>query len=714
MITVALLAAAWISDGKPVLQGAAAYGDDPAPVMRRAFEVAAPGEAELAIASLGYYVVEVNGTRLSATSLMPLWTVVDRTIHEDAYPVGHLLRPGANEVRVTLGNGWRNPLPMLMFGRFNFREHLGCGRPSFRLSVRGADGKALVESDASWEFAETGILRNNVYLGSTVDARVKPASWRPVAVVQEPAGEVVRRTAPAIRPRDRSVAGAGRMLPRAWYDFWSERRQIVDFGRNGSGVPTFSLGKGRRGQRIEFRYGELLNPDGTLNPNTAVFGQLKWGGGGEGAPAVAQPVDVYVRSGDGDEAFTPPFTFHAFRYAEITGLDEPLPAGAATSEVHCSDLVSLVEFECSNPDLNRLHEVCRRTFVSNLVGVQSDCPGRERLGYGGDIVATADTLALNFDMRGFYLKTLRDFADERARHGGWYPETAPYVGIADRGFGGASGSISWTLAVPVMADVLLRHYGDRRGLEYFGDMIDYVRMVDAKCPDGIVPTCIGDHETLDRNDESNSDTATACYHEFVRLVEKFASVLGKDAERREMSKLREKVFAAFNAKFVKDGRVGRGTQGAQAIALDFGLIPPGQTAAAEKILLDDIASRGCALTTGIFGTRALLRHLSRSGHLDVAARLVLRREFPGWLHMLDRGATTLWETWKEDTLIFSHDHPMFGSVDGWMIETVLGVRIGEGGRVEIDPKPVPGVEWARGSFRMPDGSVRRIEWGSPR
>ena len=181
-----------------------------------------------------------------------------------------------------------------------------------------------------------------------------------------------------------------------------------------------------------------------------------------------------------------------------------------------------------------------------------------------------------------------------------------------------------------------------------------------------------------------------------------------------MSKLREKVFAAFNAKFVKDGRVGRGTQGAQAIALDFGLIPPGQTAAAEKILLDDIASRGCALTTGIFGTRALLRHLSRSGHLDVAARLVLRREFPGWLHMLDRGATTLWETWKEETLIFSHDHPMFGSVDGWMIETVLGVRIGEGGRVEIDPKPVPGVEWARGSFRMPDGSVRRIEWGSPR
>ena len=119
-----LLAAAWISDGRPVLDGPAAYGDDPAPVFSRTFAVDAPDGAELKIAALGYYDVEVNGAKLSRTTLMPLWTVADRTILEDAYPVGVLLRPGANTVRVTLGNGWYNPLPMKMFGRWNFRDYI--------------------------------------------------------------------------------------------------------------------------------------------------------------------------------------------------------------------------------------------------------------------------------------------------------------------------------------------------------------------------------------------------------------------------------------------------------------------------------------------------------------------------------------------------------------------------------------------------------------
>lgn len=706
----ALLAAAWISDGKPVLDAPAAYGDDPAPVFRKVFAVETPDDARLEIAALGYYDVRINGQAVVPSTLMPLWTVAARTVHEDAYPVGRLLRRGENEICVTLGNGWWNPLPMKMFGRWNFRDYIATGRPMFCLTVRGGDGAALVESGADWDCAETPILRNNVYLGTTVDARVKPSVWTGATVVPAPKAEIVRRTAPAIAPRDRSVAAEGRLLPKPWYDFWSPTRQIIDFGRNGSGVPTFRLGKGPRGQRIVFRYGELLYPDGTLNPRTAVFGQLKWGQGGPGCPYQAEPVDVYVRSGESDETFTPPFTFHAFRYAEISGLDEPLPAGAATSEIHCSDLVSLVDFSCSRRDLNELHTVIRRTCLSNLVGVQSDCPGRERLGYGGDIAAMADTLALNFDMREFYLKTLRDFADDRAEHGGWYTETSPFVGIADRGFGGDSGSISWTVAVPVMIDVLYRHYGDRRGLVYFDDLVDYLRKVDALCPDGLVPHCIGDHETLDRNLKDNGDTATIYYHEFVRLTERFAGLLGRDAERTWLAALRAKIFAAFNAKYVKDGRVGNGVQGAQALALEFGLIPSGQIAAADRILLDDIEAHGGALTTGIFGTRALLLYLTRTGRADLAARLVTRTEYPGWLYMLSQGATTLWESWKGGDNVPSLNHPMFGSVDGWMIRTLLGVTVGDNGEITFEPKPVAGVTWAKGSFRMPDGTVRRIDW----
>lgn len=712
-LVLGLEAVDWISDGKPVLEGPAAYGDDPAPVFSRTFTVDAPENAELAIACLGYYDVEINGRKLQASTLMPLWTVADRTIHEDAYPVGSLLYRGENTIRVTLGNGWYNPLPMTMFGRWNFRDYIATGRPKFRLTVRSADGVKLVGTDAAWQVAPTGILRNNVYLGTTVDARIGDAAreerWQ-AKVEPDPPGEVVRRMAPAIAPRDTAVAGEGRMLPKPWYDFWSDDRQIVDFGRNGSGVPTFNLGKGRRGEKIVIRYGESLHADGTLNTMSSVFGQVKWGNGAPGAPKVAEAVDTYIRSGEGEEMFTPPFTYHAFRYAEITGLKEPLPAGAATAEVHCSDLVSLVDFECSRADFNELHKVCRRTFLSNLVGVQSDCPGRERLGYGGDIAAMAETMALNFDMREFYLKTLRDFADDRAKHDGWYTETSPFIGIADRGFGGDSGSIAWTVAVPVMIDVLYRHYGDRRGLVYFDDLVDYLRKVDAKCPSGIVPQCIGDHETLDRNRKDNADTATIYYHEFVRLTERFAGLLGRDAEKAELARLREKIHAAFNTTFVKDGRVGKGTQGAQVLALEFGLIPQEQVAAAEKILFDDLEAHDGALTTGIFGTRALLVYLTRTGRADVASRIVTRKAFPGWLHMLDNGATTLWESWKYEPDFHSLDHPMFGSVDGWLLTTLLGITVGDNGEVTINPQPVAGVTWVKGSVRLPSGEIRKVEW----
>ena len=119
---ITLMAALWISDGKSVLEGAAAYGDDPAPVFSRTFSLGAQKVKELKISALGYYDIEINGRRLTKTTLMPLWTVVDRTIHEDFYPVGDFLRSGDNTIRVTLGNGWYNPLPMKMFSRFNFRD----------------------------------------------------------------------------------------------------------------------------------------------------------------------------------------------------------------------------------------------------------------------------------------------------------------------------------------------------------------------------------------------------------------------------------------------------------------------------------------------------------------------------------------------------------------------------------------------------------------
>ena len=656
-----LAAQPWIGDGRPEPAGAAWYGDRPAPLFRAGF-VLPPGRrtATLSLAAAGYYDLSVNGRQTSATSLMPLWSPVAQTIYADAYRLDTCLRPApeTNWVTVTLGNGFYNLPPLRFWGRKErlFRDALTSGTPVFKAVVDGVPPLA-------WHWRETRILRNCVYLGTHLDAsRPEPSVWRPAAETAGPFGRLVARTAPPVACYG-TLPGVARWLKKG-------ETQVVDFGVNGTGVPKFRIRRAVSGQRVEFLYGERLNADGSVNVLTQTAGQIKRPGmGGEGAPDVAAQRDVYVCSGtEADETFKPPFAWHVCRYVEVRGLDRLLKPGDAELLLVSSAVAEAVpgaSFVSGNPDLDRLHAICRRTFRDNLMGVQSDCPGRERLGYGGDIVSTCEAYMLNWDMRAFYLKTLQDFADEAADDG-WITETAPYVGIAVKGEGGRSGPISWSLAVPELIDGLLRHYNETKALDFYPVCTRYVRQLAAKHPDGLIPQCIGDHEALER--APDGVTATAHWHRFVALTAGFAKRLGRADEAAELEALAAKVKAAFAAKYVKDGVVANGTQSAQSIGLYLGLVPQDQVAAAERRLVAAIEEKGYGPTTGIFSTRYMLMYLSEHGRVDVARKIVLHTGFPGWLHMLERGATTLWETWKESDNVYSNCHPMFGSVDEWILK----------------------------------------------
>lgn len=688
--------APWIGDGQPERSGADWYDEDPAPEFVAEFvlpEGVTETKVHFACAGFGFFSIR-------SAHMFPddaLWSVYDKTIYSTttralkATPVlnagtsmeGFELEcfPATNRVHVWLGNGFYNLPPLRFWGSKCFREALAHGRPCFKLSIDGVD-KPL-----EWKWRETSVVRNSVYLGVEVDAARYAAAvrgfmaerretWKPAATVKGPKGKIVEW--PQDNPRMGTFDihhGESKWLKEGGV-------QVVDFGVNAAGVPSFTFRDEPRSNRIEIIYGERLNADGTVNPLTQTAGQIKSPGmGGPGAPGLACQRDVYICRGpltlppmtatSADpraETFRPQFTWHVFRYAEIRGarhlvtharrdVRSMLPSCFAPHEAK--------DFKTDNPDLAAIHEVCRRTFQANMIGgVQSDCPGRERLGYGGDIVATYEAYMMSWDMREIYLKILRDFADE-AEDDGWITETAPYVGIADRGFGGRSGPISWSLAVPELMDGILRHYDDKRAFEFYPVCARYVRLVDGKCPDGLVPTCIGDHEALER--APDGCTATAHWHRFVELTAKFAKMLGRTDDEKVFTALAEKIRAAFVANYVKDGIVANGTQSAQAIGLYLGLVPADQVAAAEKRLVEAVEENGCGPTTGIFSTRYMLMYLSEHGRVDLARKIVLHKGFPGWLHMIDNGATTLWETWKESDNVYSNCHPMFGSVDEWIV-----------------------------------------------
>ncbi|MBQ8112918.1 MAG: family 78 glycoside hydrolase catalytic domain [Kiritimatiellae bacterium] len=656
----------WIGDGLPDRNGADWYEEDPAPEFRATFALPeGVREAKVHFACAGFGWFSVDGKAMMCTDgLDTLWTPYDKTVYSKLL-IMVKPGPGPHEIAVRLGNGFYNLPPLRFWGSKCFRTALAHGRPCFKMAMT-IDG---VERPLEWKWRKTNVVRNSVYLGTEVDAtRAADAEWKPAAEVAGPKG--------TIRPWPGGVGrfGMGTFgVDRGKAKWLREGEvQVVDFGANASGVPEFLFRGEARGSRVEIVYGERLNADGSVNVLTQAAGQIKRGNGGPGAPRVACQRDVYICGGAACERFNPPFTWHIFRYAEIRGAKHLL--GETDSLRDVRSMLSLDErakasaakaFKTENKDLAAIHEMCRRTFQANLIGgVQSDCPGRERLGYGGDIVSTYEAMMLNWDVRALYLKILQDFADEAADDG-WITETAPYVGIADRGFGGRAGPVSWALAVPELIDGLLRHYNETKALDYYPVCARYVRLVAAKCPDGLVPNCIGDHEALER--APNGCTATAHWHRFVELTAKFAKMLGRTDDEKEFMALAEKIKAAFVAKYVKDGIVANGTQSAQAIGLYLGLVPAEQVAAAERQLVKAIEEKGYGPTTGIFSTRYMLMYLSEHGRVDVARKIVLHKGFPGWLHMLERGATTLWETWKESDNIYSNCHPMFGSVDEWIL-----------------------------------------------
>lgn len=714
-------AISWISDDKPLPKDDAAfYQDAPAPLFRRAFTIPAGKKvdtAELEIAALGMYDVYLNGKRLGETSLMPLWTPVAHRILSDTYPVADLLRPGENVLAVELGNGWYNPLPLRMWGHLNLRAHLCVGKPCFkaRLSFAfdGDDAWRELVTDGEWKTAEGPLLRNNLYLGTVYDAQREipgwrdpgfdDAAWRTVATEKGAPGDIVPRQAPALRA-SAPLAGTSR-----WF---TNAVQVVDFGINGAGIPVFHFGKGKPGEKITIRYGELLHPDGSVNPLTQTVGQIKKPGrGGPGAPSLAEPLDIYIRRGDGAESYTPKFTWHAFRYAQVEGLDALLTPQQAVRYAISSDVRNVSSFECSNPALNRLHAVCRQTFLSNLVGVQSDCPGRERFGYGADIAATAEAFILNFDMRTFYLKTLQDFADEAASKDGWLTETAPFVGIGDKAYGNRAGPIGWSVGFPVLMEALLRYYGDAEALRFYPVCARYVRLLQAKFPDHKIPHCIGDHLAVEK--APTDLTGTANYYQFVKLTASLARKAGYADDAGSFEVLADDIRTTFLKRYTKGGKVGKGIQGEQAYGLYLGLLPESCRPDAVALLVQDIRKHGRALTTGLIATKYMLETLAREGENESAGDIVLHRGYPGWMYMLDNGATTLWENWKKSEDTYSNNHPMLGSVDEWLMKHLLGLDLADDAvgadKFVIRPQPVKGVTWARGHYDTPHGRVS-LQW----
>jgi alpha-L-rhamnosidase len=399
---------------------------------------------------------------------------------------------------------------------------------------------------------------------------------------------------------------------------------------------------------------------------------------------------------------------------EVTGFPGKPSLNALEGLRLNSDLASVGSFECSNPMFNRIQQMVLWTQLSNVFSVQSDCPHREKFGYGGDIVATSEMAMLNFDMSRFYAKAVADLRNAVRSNGG-FTETAPFVGIADEGLGGGSGPIGWGTAHPLLLGQLYHYYGDRRILEENYDVLKrWIALLQSRADNGILDNGISDHESL--VPKPRALTGTGFYFLNMTLFERIARTLGHDADARQATEQSKLIREAFGKRFLQTGtgRYNTGTQACQAFALYLGLVPPEEQTRALNVLLRDIQeTHNGHLSTGIFGTKFLLHALADQGRADVAYDVVNQRTFPGWGYMLERGATTLWEHWEFSDNTFSHNHPMFGSVSEWFYKALGGIQPAPDAvgfdRIVIRPHPIGDLKWVKADYESVRGKISS-EW----
>lgn len=679
------------------------YGENPTPIFRKEFTVKKNiRSAILYITSAGYYHASLNGERIGENYLDPAWTNFEKRIYYAEYDLSDVLSQGKNCLGITLGNGFYNLLPMTFWGRRNIRNVVPTGNPVFiaRLKLEYSDGQMEeLTSNHSWKYAYGPIKKNNVYLGEVYDARDEVIGWETIgfddsqwlaAVENDGPGGMLHATFfPPIQHTDSKIPISITSVKNGNY--------VVDMGVNFTGNYRIHL-KGEPGDTITFRFGERIYDNGELNPMTTVAGQIKHADGGPGAPAIAWQTDSYIFGNKTDVWYRPEFTFHTYRYMEIAGLDEkPKIADIDGISLH-TNVEHNSSFSSSSELINSIQNATERTFLANLISVQSDCPAREKFGYGGDLNATCEAFIYNYDMQDFYRKTIYDWVD--AMNDSVFIDTAPFVGIQYCG-------ISWESAFLTTQYSLFLYYNDTAIIKELYQMdLEWMEKAARIHPNGIVEAGLSDHESL--VPVPVELTGTGHYLQCARIMKKFASYMGDIEHERQFEILANKLSKIMLDKFWRAPIANPiSKQTLFSTLLYHNIIPEKEIDMAVDSLLASLSTEQSGhFNTGIFGTKYMLETLSKTGNTKAVYDIVVSTTYPGWGHMIDRGATTLWETWKESDNTYSNCHPMFGSVSEWFYRWLGGIR----------PNPdYPGFEKFMINPSLPEGlSHVSVSYNSPK
>ncbi|MDC4233428.1 glycoside hydrolase family 78 protein [Actinomyces sp. B33] len=698
--------------------------EGPAAILRTEFTLPfTPVRARLYLSALGLVHARINGADTSDALLTPGWTEYDDRILIDAIDATDLVHEGRNAISLTVGDGWYR-------GRMGFagRTEIYGDRSGAiaRLEILGEAGQALtVATDDSWVGGFGPIRAASIYDGTTIDLRLDAGDpslpgfdtdgWLPVDILDCDHRVFHPRAVPPVR-----VIGGFDM--NALSDRIEDAADgvVLDAGQNISGWVRLTV-EGEAGTEVVVRHAEVLDPDGSLH--TASLRS-------------ARATDRYILGESGRIELEPVFTFHGFRYADVTG---PVRIVSARAIAISTDLPRRATFSSSHNALDRFHENVVWSQLDNFVSIPTDCPQRdERLGWTGDAQAFAATANTLFDAEAFWASWLRDL--ELAQNdNGAVASLVPNIIAGDARMGGrpiddmgragwadAATIVPWSTYASVGSPEILRSQLDsmRRWVDHlrrragddvllpdepfqYGDWLDPDAPVDqpwnGKTPALFVANCFYIHST--------------------RLLAASERLIGDPDEAQRLEDLATRVADAVWTRWKHEAHE---TQTGAAMCLEFGIVPDRARPGLVAALADNVRRENGRIATGFLGTPLVLFALSRAGKWEEAYTMLLRRQAPSWLYQVDRGATTVWERWdaiKEDGSIhagemagdeggmISFNHYAYGAVIDWVYRNVAGLEPMTPGyrTTRIGPRPATALTRAQASIATTFGDLS-IAW----
>ncbi|MDI9606440.1 MAG: family 78 glycoside hydrolase catalytic domain [Bacteroidota bacterium] len=710
----------------------------PLPYFRKEFNLdrKMPVKALAYFCGLGAGELYINGQQVDPTRFLdPAQTDYDHYALYSTLDVTEQLKKGTNCLGVMLGGGWFAQREAWHGARFAY------GDPMFRLQVVlfYADGhREVLTSDESWSWKEGPVSRSNIYLGEVHDARREIPGWSEPGLPSEgwqAALLATKNVPPKLMPqviepiRKQEVLTAQEI----WQD--TTGNWVYDFGVNVAGIPLLEVQQ-PEGTHLTIRFAEEVDADGNLDFTTT--GWIHHG-------AIFK--DEYTCKGGAVERWSPRFTYHGYRYAELSGYDGQPNADALKLVIVHTDVENSGSFECADPQVNQLHELAIRTVKNNLHGIPTDCPVREKCGWLGDVHAYVKMANLNFQMENFWQKYLGDIRTGAARvekntlfheryNTTFYfvdkPAGLPYMvapgkrlcGVASPDWGTALVQLPWWIYVYYGNKAMMEEYYPmmKQWTEHVGSLAKekertkkYSSKTSSIVYQGLGDWCPPQYESVD--DTPIEFTSTAFHYLDTRIMEQVASLLGHEEDAQTFATNGKEIARELIALFYDPVEKTFGTQTANAMALDLGLVPAGdEEAVADAIVRNMNEKSEGFMHTGIFGLSRIGSMLARHGHAEAAWNLFTKKGENSFEWMWKKAkATSLWEVLpinektREAAATASHNHPMQAGYDVTFFEDIAGIRPDPSGYgfkvIRFEPLFHEQLPWARATVHTPYGEV---------